>query len=159
MSRLSIDVNMILTHMATMCEHDLERLRKQLQVRGPQRNPACYTCQDIEKHEQQRMMGANEYTPDTEQVREQYTREQPPHIGTVSQKRSELDRWLEQIKREAKAEALEDAATELTHPMYGIIVCDEYCANRSCPDCIRIRAAKDAEHWLNQRARKVREGL
>ena len=58
-------------------------------------------------------MGANEYTPDTEQVREQYTREQPPHIGTVSQKRSELDRWLEQIKREAKAEALEEAAAEL----------------------------------------------
>ena len=58
-------------------------------------------------------MGANEYTPDTEQVREQYTREQPPHIGTVSQKRSELDRWLEHIKREAKAEALEEMANVL----------------------------------------------
>ena len=53
-----------------------------------------------------------EYTPDTEQVREQYTREQPPHIGTVSQKGSEFERWLEQIKREAKAEALEEAASE-----------------------------------------------
>ena len=52
-----------------------------------------------------------EYTPDTEQVREQYTREQPPHIGTVSQKGSEFERWLEQIKREAKAEALEEAAS------------------------------------------------
>jgi len=59
-------------------------------------------------------MGANEkaaaayhgYTPDTEQVRDQYTREQPPHIGTVCQKTAEFERWLEQVKREAKAEAL-----------------------------------------------------
>ncbi|TLK56300.1 hypothetical protein [Glutamicibacter sp. V16R2B1] len=58
-------------------------------------------------------MGADKYTPNTEQVRDQYTREQPPHIGTVSQKRSELDRWLEQVKREAKAEALTEAADEL----------------------------------------------
>lgn len=73
--------------------------------------------------------------------------------------RAHLAEVLETHQREAKAEALEDASRELTHPMYGIIVCDEYCANRSCPDCIRIRAAKDAADWLNQRAGKVREGL
>lgn len=66
---------------------------------------------------------------------------------------------LEIHQREAKAEALEDASRELTHPMYGIIVCDEYCANRTCPDCIRIRAAKDAADWLNHRAGQVRDGL
>lgn len=35
----------------------------------------------------------SEYTPNTEAVREQYTREQPPQIGTVSQKGREFDRW------------------------------------------------------------------
>lgn len=52
MSRLSLDVNAILAHMETMCEHDLERLRKRLALRGPQRNPACWTCQAEEEKEQ-----------------------------------------------------------------------------------------------------------
>ena len=54
------------------------------------------------------------FTPDTEEVREQYTREQPPHIGTVSEKEAEFDRWLAahdaQVRREAKAEGLREAA-------------------------------------------------
>ena len=41
------------------------------------------------------------YTPDTETVREQYTREQPPHIGTVSSKCAEFDRWLNEVKAQA----------------------------------------------------------
>lgn len=41
------------------------------------------------------------YTPDTETVREQYTREQPPHIGTVSSKCAEFDRWLAGAKADA----------------------------------------------------------
>lgn len=41
------------------------------------------------------------YTPDTETVREQYTREQPPHIGTVSSKCAEFDRWLAGVKADA----------------------------------------------------------
>lgn len=73
--------------------------------------------------------------------------------------RAHVAEVLEARQQEAKAEALEDASKDLTHPMHGIIVCDEYCANRSCPDCIRIRAAKDAAEWLNQRAGKFREGL
>lgn len=102
-------------------------------------------------------MGANEYTPNTDFVRGRFSIARG--AKTKAECDAEFERWLEQVKREAKEEALEDAATELTHPMYGIIVCDEYCANRSCPDCIRIRAAKDAAEWLNQRAGKVREGL
>lgn len=42
----------------------------------------------------------SEYTPDTETVREQYTREQPAHIGTVSSKSAEFDRWLAGIRAE-----------------------------------------------------------
>lgn len=47
----------------------------------------------------------SEYTPDTETVREQYTREQPPHIGTVTEKSAEFDRWLAAHGREVAARA------------------------------------------------------
>ena len=43
----------------------------------------------------------SDYVPDEEQVREQYTREQPPHIGTVAGKRAEFDRFIDRIKAEA----------------------------------------------------------
>lgn len=46
-------------------------------------------------------MSEQPYTPDTETVREQYTREQPPHIGTVSPKSAEFDRWLAQERDKA----------------------------------------------------------
>ena len=107
-------------------------------------------------------MGANEYTPDTEQVREQYTREQPPHIGTVSQKRSELDRWLEQIKREAKAEGLREAIKEVRW------VYEMHCPVKPAEDYIHP-AARVAHKWwekvlggklqdLERRAKQVKEG-
>ena len=51
-----------------------------------------------------------DYTPTTEQVREQYSREQPPHIGTVSEKRVEFDRWLDHVKYQAWEEGHEAAA-------------------------------------------------
>lgn len=58
-------------------------------------------------------MSEQPYTPDTEAVREQYTREQPPHVGTVSSKSAEFDRWLDRVRaaarREGQAEAWEDA--------------------------------------------------
>ena len=41
------------------------------------------------------------YTPDEEQVREQYTQEQPPQIGSVAEKRAEFDRFIAGIKAEA----------------------------------------------------------
>ena len=41
------------------------------------------------------------YTPTTNQVREQFTREEPPPIGTVTEKSRAFDRWLEQGKAEA----------------------------------------------------------
>ena len=46
-------------------------------------------------------MSEQPYTPDTETVREQYTREQPPHIGTVASKCAEFDRWLAQERDKA----------------------------------------------------------
>lgn len=47
-----------------------------------------------------------DYTPTTEQVRDQYTREQPPHINTASGKSAEFDRWLTEHERKVKAAAL-----------------------------------------------------
>ena len=49
------------------------------------------------------------YTPTTKQVREQFTREEPPPIDTVAEKSQAFDRWLEQVKAEARAGALADA--------------------------------------------------
>ena len=46
------------------------------------------------------------FTPDEEQVREQYTQEQPPQIGSVAEKRAEFDRFIARIKAEALREAL-----------------------------------------------------
>ena len=47
-------------------------------------------------------------TPTTETVRGQYTREQPPLIATVGEKRAEFDRWLEQVKAEAWEEGYDE---------------------------------------------------
>lgn len=52
---------------------------------------------------------SNTYTPDEEQVREQYTREQPPQIGTVAEKRAEFDRFLAKVKADAWEECAESA--------------------------------------------------
>lgn len=57
-------------------------------------------------------MSEQPYTPDTETVREQYTREQPPHIGTVSSKSAEFERWLDRIKADARREGQADAWDE-----------------------------------------------
>lgn len=48
---------------------------------------------------------SNTYTPDEEQVREQYTREQPPQIGTVAEKHAEFDRFIAKVKADALREA------------------------------------------------------
>ena len=47
------------------------------------------------------MNNDEQYTPDEETVREQYSREQPPHIGTVGEKRAEVDRFLARVRRDA----------------------------------------------------------
>ena len=52
MSHTSLDINAILAYTENMCEHDLERLRKRLELRGPQRNPHCMACQYLEEKEQ-----------------------------------------------------------------------------------------------------------
>ncbi|WP_044496100.1 hypothetical protein [Nesterenkonia massiliensis] len=51
---------------------------------------------------------SSEYTPSTEAAREHYTREQPPQIGTVSEKGAELDRWLAAEIRKVKAQAWDE---------------------------------------------------
>jgi len=43
----------------------------------------------------------SKHTPTTEQVRWQYTREEPPRVGTVSEKTAEFDRWLAAEKAKA----------------------------------------------------------
>lgn len=56
----------------------------------------------------------NQVVPDEEFVREQYSREQPAHIGTVSSKQAEFDLFMEHARRDAGREALiEFRRTEL----------------------------------------------
>lgn len=57
-------------------------------------------------------MSEQPYTPDTEAVREQYTREQPPHVGTVSSKSAEFDRWLDRVRAAARREGQAEAWAE-----------------------------------------------
>ncbi|WP_180967245.1 hypothetical protein [Zhihengliuella halotolerans] len=45
MSEMTLSVGAILSHLNRMCEHDLERLRKQLSIRAEKTNPECYQCQ------------------------------------------------------------------------------------------------------------------
>ena len=47
------------------------------------------------------------YTPNEEQVREQYTREQPPQIGTAAEKAAEFERFIAKVKADALREAVE----------------------------------------------------
>ena len=54
-----------------------------------------------------------EYTPNTEAVREQYTQEQPPQIGTISEKGAEFDRWIAEERRKAKAQGWDHAMTHV----------------------------------------------
>lgn len=48
------------------------------------------------------------WTPTTEQVREQYTREEPPHTGTVGEKTDEFYRWLAEHDRQIAAAAWDE---------------------------------------------------
>ncbi len=55
-------------------------------------------------------MGAKQFTPTTEDVRALYVLATPAHRTTIAGGKAEFDRWLDQVKAEAKAEALEEAA-------------------------------------------------
>lgn len=58
----------------------------------------------------------SDFTPDEEQVREQYTQEQPPQIGSVAEKRAEFDRFIARIKAEAWDEGAEALQAAAIHP-------------------------------------------
>ena len=49
----------------------------------------------------------------TQHVLEQYTREEPPHVATVTQKRAEFQLWLRTIKADVLRETANDLEAEL----------------------------------------------
>lgn len=51
-----------------------------------------------------------EYTPRTYDVRALYVLATPPHRVSIGDGKAEFDRWLETVRAEAKAEALNEAA-------------------------------------------------
>ena len=46
----------------------------------------------------------SERTPSTEEIRDQYTRKEPPFIGTLSSREAQFDRWLAKVKADAVRE-------------------------------------------------------
>ena len=72
-----------------------------------------------------------DYTPDEEMVREQYTQEQPPPIGTMAEKYAEFDRFLAKIK----ADALRDSVEYFE----GIVGVGEF----------RVETRRDGRHWVD----------
>lgn len=88
----------------------------------------------------------SEYTPDEEQVREQYTREQPPQIGTVAEKHAEFDRFIARVK----ANALREAAWEFAEGAWA----DQWIADLVSDD---VSAVQSTERWFRGRAGRIEE--
>ena len=82
-----------------------------------------------------------EYTPDEETVREQYSREQPPHIGTVGEKRAEFDRFLARVRRDAARQA------EAERDEWRQTALDERAAALDALEQIKARDARAADIW------------
>lgn len=87
-----------------------------------------------EKHE----AAMNGFTPATDEVRALYVAGTPVHRVSVATSYAEFDRWLDQIRAEAKAEALNEAADQV-----------------SSIDGREDYAARD---WLRARANQIKEG-
>lgn len=54
-----------------------------------------------------------EFTPTTSDVRSLYVLSTPAHAVSIGDGKAEFDRWLEQVRTEAKIEALVEAAEKL----------------------------------------------
>lgn len=60
----------------------------------------------------------NGWTPTTKQVKTQLTREEPPWIGTVTEKGRAFGRWLEQVRAEAWEKGHEAAAMRVPEDVW-----------------------------------------
>ncbi len=94
-------------------------------------------------------MGANEkvaatfhgYTPSTERVRISWVRDSVNAFkGERSQAESQFDRWLEQVRAEAKAEALTEAADAINRLDSDVEMYDENLNATQVTDWLRTRA-------------------
>lgn len=89
----------------------------------------------------------SDYTPDEEQVREQYTREQPPQIGTVAERHTEFDRFLANIK----ADALREVAYEFAAGPWQ----DQFAADGVDDD---VSAVQSTYKWFQEKADRIERG-
>jgi hypothetical protein len=97
----------------------------------------------------------SEYTPPTEDVRNHYAYGCGPE-HTWAESREDFDRWLAQVRREAAAEALEDAADyarvltgEPAHYDRNVVLHD---GGPGAP------VTETLSGWLTRRAEQFREG-
>lgn len=97
------------------------------------------------------MHGAQEYTPTTDELRDiwvDYNLNPLPRsqgIPLVETAQADFDRWLETVRAEAKAEALNESATELNRLDSDVEMYDE-----------NLRATQ-VEWWLRARANQYKE--
>lgn len=63
----------------------------------------------------------------------------------------------EQVRAEAKQEALNEAATKLEDTSVSPIWCWDKCGDPKCPDDIRVGAATEIQKWLRGRANQYKE--
>lgn len=70
---------------------------------------------------------------------------------------AEFNRWLETVRAEAKAEALEEAAAKLEDASVSPILCWDKCGDPKCRDDIRVGAATEIQSWLRARANQYKE--
>lgn len=89
------------------------------------------------------------YTPTTEQVRWQYTREEPPRVGTISERTAEFNRWLVARDRQVRARALRDAVRDMRAARRG---------NWNLPDPLDPEVAYSVDVWLEVRANRIEKG-
>ena len=95
-----------------------------------------------EKHDATYHVG--EYTPSNRQIRSSFTRGIRREVG-LDQANRAFDRWLETVRAEAKAEALNEAASEIDRLDSDVEMYDE---NLN---------ARQVSHWLRTRANQYKE--
>ena len=91
---------------------------------------------------------AGEFTPDTATIRTFYTSDTDgnPILGRAAQ----FNRWLETVRAEAKAEALNEVANAFQYKAWNELI------QGSLQD--RLRVAQPITAWLRARANQHKEG-
>ena len=101
-------------------------------------------------------MGANDKVDaaTTEEVRGMYS--QSRSILMTEYRREQFDLWLAQVRAEAKAEALNEAAEALFDWNETLFMCIDECGKADCTDGMELQVGRDIQKWMRDRANQIR---